>query len=348
MMLLLTAVLVLVSLLQLVFDPEAASAQLLEVGVPLAISTPTVYVAIEIRDSGNPDSFQLYSLSLSILFAAIAFCTVGLVLWSQAYQGAAIVDPLFPIAISLAAGSGVGSVSGMMLYDLNVTRQELADEVHRTRLLNQRLKVVNRVLRHNVRNSLSVAYVALDHIEDEVTAGKLRELVGKCKSALDELRSRADKSLQIQRLDDERVTVELVGVIERAVSELANTDGTQIDRRVPDRVTITGHPMVKVAVKEAIENALEHNHAPDSKVRIDVSEESGCVALSIHDNGPGISDRELGHLELDEETPLQHSSGVGLWLIKWIVESSGGRLEFGESDLGGQAVVMKFRRTAQP
>jgi K+-sensing histidine kinase KdpD len=41
---------------------------------------------------------------------------------------------------------------------------------------------------------------------------------------------------------------------------------------------------------------------------------------------------------------LNHASGVGLWLITWIVDASDGTLRFTESDMGGQTVEMEFER----
>ncbi|MDZ7731370.1 MAG: ATP-binding protein [Natrialbaceae archaeon] len=50
--------------------------------------------------------------------------------------------------------------------------------------------------------------------------------------------------------------------------------------------------------------------------------------MTIVDNGPGIPDHELAVLDEGEETPLQHGSGLGLWLVYWLVDKSNGSLEF--------------------
>lgn len=50
----------------------------------------------------------------------------------------------------------------------------------------------------------------------------------------------------------------------------------------------------------------------------------------VADKGPGIGPDERAVILSGEETPLQHGSGVGLWLVKWVVRNVGGTLSFGD------------------
>jgi len=42
--------------------------------------------------------------------------------------------------------------------------------------------------------------------------------------------------------------------------------------------------------------------------------------------------------------PLYHGSGLGLWLINWIVKRSGGTLEFSENQPRGNVVTIELTR----
>lgn len=44
----------------------------------------------------------------------------------------------------------------------------------------------------------------------------------------------------------------------------------------------------------------------------------------------GNADHERAVILSGEETPLQHGSGVGLWLVKWVVRNVGGTLSFAD------------------
>jgi signal transduction histidine kinase len=43
-----------------------------------------------------------------------------------------------------------------------------------------------------------------------------------------------------------------------------------------------------------------------------------------------------------EETPLQHSDGLGLWLVTWVVRSSGGDLTLDDADPRGSRVTLRL------
>jgi signal transduction histidine kinase len=69
--------------------------------------------------------------------------------------------------------------------------------------------------------------------------------------------------------------------------------------------------------------------------------------VSVADDGPGIPDHERAVLTDGEETALEHGSGLGLWLVHWVVERSGGRLSFAENDPRGSVVRMDLRPASE-
>lgn len=76
------------------------------------------------------------------------------------------------------------------------------------------------------------------------------------------------------------------------------------------------------------------------EVEVRAAAEAGGVAISVEDDGPGISPadrrRLLGRGERADESAPGH--GLGLAIVLDIVELAGGRLEIGDSALGGTAV----------
>ena len=77
-------------------------------------------------------------------------------------------------------------------------------------------------------------------------------------------------------------------------------------------------------------------HNDQSATRIEVRvfqpEETADIHIVIADNGPGIPSAEWEIITVGEETPLVHSSGIGLRLIYWTVTALGGVVELTESD----------------
>ncbi|MFC6977001.1 ATP-binding protein [Halomicroarcula sp. GCM10025709] len=64
------------------------------------------------------------------------------------------------------------------------------------------------------------------------------------------------------------------------------------------------------------------------------------------DNGPGIPDQELETINQGEETPLQHGSGLGLWIVYWTVSLYGGEVTFVNNSPRGAAVILSLPRVS--
>jgi len=69
------------------------------------------------------------------------------------------------------------------------------------------------------------------------------------------------------------------------------------------------------------------------------------VTVRVADDGPKIPEEESGVLTGGESLgPLYHGSGLGLWLINWIVKRSDGTLEFSENQPRGNVVTIELTR----
>ncbi|MFB6254388.1 MAG: sensor histidine kinase [Halobacteriaceae archaeon] len=101
---------------------------------------------------------------------------------------------------------------------------------------------------------------------------------------------------------------------------------------------------MELAIREAIENAVEHTHQADPTIDVGVLKNDNqtdpdSVEITIADNGPGIPEQERIPLEQGNETSLQHSSGLGLWKIKWITNDNGGTVTITENEPNGTVVT---------
>lgn len=66
--------------------------------------------------------------------------------------------------------------------------------------------------------------------------------------------------------------------------------------------------------------------------------------VEIADNGPDIPEEEVNVLMYEYEVkPLYHGSGLGLWLVNWIVRQSGGTLTFEQNEPPGRIVSIELQ-----
>lgn len=196
-----------------------------------------------------------------------------------------------------------------------------------------RLEVLNRILRHNLRNQLDVIGGHAETLDDT----ERREAILAATETLATLGTRARHIDHLLSKSPQPSTVDLADRID-AVLCAVETDGVTIEVSAPDAVTVeTDAEILTAVLRSPLENAVTY---AEDRVTVSVaSHESGCT-LEIGDDGPGIPAAELEPLATERETPLQHSRGLGLWELKWGVDKLGGELSFTVEN--GTTVVIRL------
>ncbi|AZH25714.1 ATP-binding protein [Haloplanus aerogenes] len=78
---------------------------------------------------------------------------------------------------------------------------------------------------------------------------------------------------------------------------------------------------------DGVENALVHNDDPDPTLRIEAGVDDDWTDIRLHDDARGIPDDEWQVITGEAEiTQLTHSSGLGLWLVRWVIDSYRGEV----------------------
>ncbi len=115
----------------------------------------------------------------------------------------------------------------------------------------------------------------------------------------------------------------------------------------PIDVQVIDEKLFEMSLIELVENSILHNDQERPRVRIQLSRHAEQVRVDVADNGPGIPDDETDILDHRTETALSHSSGLGLWLVKWTVSLSEGSLTFADNQPRGSVVTLTFPATTE-
>lgn len=205
----------------------------------------------------------------------------------------------------------------------------------------ERIQVLNRVLRHNLRNELTGARGYTELLAN--TPDDAATLAAQVTAHHDRLISISDKAQRIERMleldHDAAKPTPLSEIVSDSVAEVnANDDGSidpeRITASVSDAYLFHANPAIlQMVLVELLENAVQHGEAPEITVGFREPEHT----LVVTDTGPGIPDIEVEVLRTETETPTQHGQGLGLWLIKWGVDRLGGSVDI-EADSSGTRI----------
>ena len=98
-------------------------------------------------------------------------------------------------------------------------------------------------------------------------------------------------------------------------------------------------------VRNLMENAARY---AKSKVKVSCAELDGEVLILVSDDGPGIPEEDRTRVfdrfvRLDENRSQQQGgTGLGLAVVRSMVEAHGGTVGFGEPELGGATAVVSI------
>jgi PAS domain S-box-containing protein len=198
------------------------------------------------------------------------------------------------------------------------------------------ISVINRVLRHNVRNELSVingyAEMLATELDGDAASKATRivetadRLLGLTESAR-ELEANRHQSPDLEPVD-------VVPIIDEAVRKLRTRyPDASVAVESPETAVAEALPRVKTALWEILDNAAKHGGDTPS-VDVAVTETDDQVLVAIADDGPGIPESEREVLSTGVEEPLVHGQGLGLWLAYWLVGNLDGEIGIPEYKQG--------------
>ena len=223
--------------------------------------------------------------------------------------------------------SGGESVGGLVVF-YDVTEQQQRK---------QQLAVLHRVLRHNLRNELTVVQGYAETLQSTLTDSEQSTQAETIMNASGRLLSIAEKVQKFERIQERKLQPS-----ELAVEQLLTEIETDLRATYPaadiewtieaDAARIhTDLMLLSVVLSNLIENALDHAAVDRTTVEIHVSTaetDDTITEFELRDANDRIPNSELEPIRAGDETALKHGLGVGLWIINWCVTMLDGEIAF--------------------
>jgi signal transduction histidine kinase len=288
--------------------------------------------------------------TVSVLFGAVGTLLSSVAVLRGILAGDPSLEGFFPLVFGGSATAVVGLGVGYYYYGFRAQYEELQREVERTRRLSRELSVTYRVLRHNLRNELTIieghiemARGATGSAPAEVSSHL--EVVGEHLQAVDDICEKATELSKLTPQSSRRsldASVHLAAAAERVQERYPAAD---IEVSAPEAAPVLAHPRLPRALEELLENAVEHNDLDRLAVTARIDPATGpddATRIEIADTGSGVPAVEVENLRQPAEGPVSHGQGLGLWVVHTVVEQSEGRLRFRENAPSGTVVAIEL------
>ncbi len=266
-------------------------------------------------------------------------------------------------------GAGGRDEIGQLTRDLGRMTQALRDALAQVERSNQELAALNRELEafsYSVSHDLRAPLRSMDGFSLALLEDYDGKLDDEGKDFLRRIRANSQRmgrliddllSLsQVTRAGLRRETVNLSEIAREIAQALGErTNGRQVRWRVEDDITVhADRALMRIAMQNLLDNAWKFTaRTPDATIHIGIGAQDGQRPVFVRDNGAGF---DMAHSEMlfgafqrlhsAEDFP---GTGIGLAIVKRIMEEHGGRLRLQDAPNGkGAQVTLQFSRLPEP
>jgi len=220
-------------------------------------------------------------------------------------------------------------------------QSKLVDEIKNT---NQELKNFAYIVSHDLKTPLDgiktlAEWILTDYADKFDQEGK--EQVNLLMTRVERMHNLIDGILEysrIGRVKEENIEVDLNKLVPEIIDTLTVPENIKVEIENELPTILCEQTRIIQVFQNLIGNAVKYMDKPEGHIRIRCIEEDGFWKLSVADNGPGIEEKHFERIfqifqTVSSVRDKYKSTGIGLTIVKKIVEIYGGKI-WVESELG--------------
>jgi PAS domain S-box-containing protein len=234
---------------------------------------------------------------------------------------------------------------------IDITRRKTVEQDLRER--NEQLSLLNRIVRHDIRNDMSVidGWAELLRAELSPENEEMLDRILRASQHTTELTRDVRDLMAVLGADGAAVDlqpVDVVRVIEDEAERVRRAfDTVEIQiRSERSRIDVQANAMLSSLVGNLLNNAVQHNDEEPAKIRVDTEVREESVIVTVADNGPGIPETQRNSI-FEQETKGLNSdgTGLGLYLVDTLVDIYGGEISVADNEPKGTVFTVELERT---
>lgn len=246
---------------------------------------------------------------------------------------------------------------------------EIAENINQTsKILEEQEKQLNKKesaradwitgISHDIRTPLSMAVGYASQlsnspslsIEERKKAKIILNQSYKIKQLVNDLNLSSKLEYSMQPINMKKVN--LLSLIRQVIVDFINNNldenyliHWQSDEESENYFILADEELIKRAIINVIQNAINHN--PDGcNIYVAIQKKNQMISLHVADDGIGVSESQLNQLNnishdiLNREKQLENRHGLGLLIVRQIIDSHKGKVTLGISPYGGFSVSL--------
>lgn len=280
------------------------------------------------------DDQQVWSVA-EFVAVGIGTTTIAIV-GMHLFSGLLTVSTTLTVAlVTTAGGAAVGGALLGVAWQLRRSEQQLT----------LRNSVLYRVLRHNLRNDMTVVLGHLEEVKADADEKNRREIEA-AERKINALVELTDKVRQVNVAMDgscSTTATDLVSLIERRVELVEGTyPEITITTDLPETARTYVDDQFGIVVDNVVESAIMYSDGIP-ELRVEVSVERDEVVLSLVDCNRSIPRSDLSAVAAGSESEMKHGCGIELWLVYWLAECHDASLSI-ETEPGESRIEIVLQR----
>ena len=224
-------------------------------------------------------------------------------------------------------------------------RRQLASRIQQERSQHAAFVRLAREVAHEMKTPLSVISLSLQHMERESDPDRLAPFIQTLRSQVDTLVQRVQTLLDQETplsLNQEPIsTTDMMQQLERLFAPAAAEKRVSLQVEVEPGTLYGDREWLLQALVNAFQNALEAA-PPGSTITLRCRHSREGWTCSIQDQGPGIPPDQADLVFLPGYSSKPGGTGIGLSVVRRVVEAHGGKVWMEHPPEGGTRLMMHF------